>query len=64
MGIPQFFGWLARKYDSEIVSTSIENIDHFYFDFNCLIYQCYAHLMKEKYESLNGKSLDYIQILS
>lgn len=61
MGIPQFFGWLARKYDSEIVSTSIENIDHFYFDFNCLIYQCYAHLMKEKYESLHGKSLDYIQ---
>lgn len=61
MGIPQYFGWLARKYDSEIVSASTNEIDHFYFDFNCLIYQCYAHLMREKYEELKDKPLDIIQ---
>jgi len=44
MGIPQYFGWLARKYDSDIISAVVENVDHFYFDFNCLIYHCYAHL--------------------
>ena len=48
MGIPQFFGWLSRKYDSQIIFESIEGIDHFYFDFNCLIYHCYAHLEYKK----------------
>lgn len=48
MGIPQFFGWLSRKYDSQIIFESIEGIDHFYFDFNCLIYHCYARLDYQK----------------
>ena len=54
MGIPQYFGWLSRKYDSDIISGSIENIQHFYFDFNCLIYHCYAHL---EYKKLLPKSI-------
>ena len=48
MGIPQFFGWLSRKYDSQIIFESVEGIDHFYFDFNCLIYHCYAKLDYQK----------------
>lgn len=46
MGIPQYFGWLSRKYDSEIIygSAGDTGIDHFYFDFNCLIYHCYAKM--------------------
>ena len=54
MGIPQYFGWLCRKYDADIISADITNIDHFYFDFNCLIYHCYAHL---EYQKLLPKSI-------
>ena len=61
MGIPQYFGWLARKYDTELVSVSVDEIDHLYFDFNCLIYQCYAQIMRDKYETLSEKSLEYVQ---
>jgi len=48
MGIPQYFGWLSRKYETDIISGAITDIDHFYFDFNCLIYHCYAHLEYQK----------------
>lgn len=57
MGIPQFFGWLSRKYDRRIVSSDIGKVDHFFFDFNCLIYHCYAGLMRESYDKLKDKSL-------
>ena len=57
MGVPQLFGWLFRKYKN-IVSVSIDKkIDMLYFDFNGLIYHCYANLMKEKYESLKDVPL-------
>jgi 5'-3' exonuclease len=57
MGVPQLFGWLFRKYKN-IVSVSIDKkIDVLYFDFNGLIYHCYANLMKEKYESLKDVPL-------
>jgi 5'-3' exoribonuclease 1 len=57
MGIPQFFGWLSRKYDTELLSVDSDALDHFYFDFNCLIYHCYATLMREKYDQLKEKTL-------
>ena len=54
MGIPQYFGWLSRKYDSDLISGSVGEIDHFYFDFNCLIYHCYHNL---DYQKMLPKSL-------
>lgn len=57
MGVPQLFGWLFRKYKN-IVSVSIDKkIDILYFDFNGLIYHCYANLMKEKYDALKDVPL-------
>jgi 5'-3' exonuclease len=57
MGVPQLFGWLFRKYKN-IVSVSIDKkIDILYFDFNGLIYHCYADLMREKYEALKDAPL-------
>jgi len=57
MGVPQLFGWLFRKYKN-IVSVSIDKkMDILYFDFNGLIYHCYADLMKEKYEALKDAPL-------
>ena len=57
MGVPQLFGWLFRKYKN-IVSVSIDKkMDILYFDFNGLIYHCYANLMKEKYDSLKDVPL-------
>jgi len=44
MGIPQYFGWLSRKYKTDIISTKPIQVDHLFFDFNCLIYHCYAQL--------------------
>ena len=57
MGIPQFFGWLSRKYDTELLSVGSDALDHFYFDFNCLIYHCYATLMRSKYDQLKEKTV-------
>jgi len=57
MGVPQLFGWLFRKYKN-IVSVSIDKkIDILYFDFNGLIYHCYADIMREKYDSLKDAPL-------
>jgi len=57
MGVPQLFGWLFRKYKN-IVSVSIDKkMDILYFDFNGLIYHCYADLMREKYEVLKEAPL-------
>ena len=57
MGVPQLFGWLFRKYKN-IVSVSIDKkMDILYFDFNGLIYHCYADLMREKYEVLKDAPL-------
>jgi 5'-3' exonuclease len=57
MGVPQLFGWLFRKYKN-IVSVSIDKkMDILYFDFNGLIYHCYADLMKEKYDALKDAPL-------
>jgi 5'-3' exonuclease len=57
MGVPQLFGWLFRKYKN-IVSVSLDKkMDILYFDFNGLIYHCYADLMREKYESLKEAPL-------
>jgi 5'-3' exonuclease len=57
MGVPQLFGWLFRKYKN-IVSVSIDKkMDILYFDFNGLIYHCYADLMREKYDSLKDTPL-------
>ena len=57
MGVPQLFGWLFRKYKN-IVSVSIDKkMDILYFDFNGLIYHCYADLMREKYDSLKDAPL-------
>lgn len=57
MGVPQLFGWLFRKYKN-IVSVSIDKkMDILYFDFNGLIYYCYADLMREKYEALKDAPL-------
>jgi 5'-3' exonuclease len=57
MGVPQLFGWLFRKYKN-IVSVVIDKkIDILYFDFNGLIYHCYANLMKEKYDALKDAPL-------
>lgn len=57
MGVPQLFGWLFRKYKN-IVSVSIDKkIDILYFDFNGLIYHCYADLMREKYDALKDAPL-------
>jgi len=57
MGVPQLFGWLFRKYKN-IVSVSLDKkMDILYFDFNGLIYHCYADLMREKYDSLKDAPL-------
>jgi 5'-3' exonuclease len=57
MGVPQLFGWLFRKYKN-IVSVSLDKkIDILYFDFNGLIYHCYADLMREKYDILKDSPL-------
>lgn len=57
MGVPQLFGWLFRKYKN-IVSVSLDKkMDILYFDFNGLIYHCYADLMREKYEALKDVPL-------
>jgi 5'-3' exonuclease len=57
MGVPQLFGWLFRKYKN-IVSVSIDKkMDILYFDFNGLIYHCYADLRREKYDSLKDTPL-------
>ena len=57
MGVPQLFGWLFRKYKN-IVSVSLDKkMDILYFDFNGLIYHCYADLMREKYDILKDASL-------
>lgn len=50
MGIPQYFGWLSRKYDN-IIQLKPENIEHLYFDFNCLIYHVYGNIIKEHYST-------------
>jgi 5'-3' exonuclease len=61
MGVPQLFGWLFRKYKN-IVSVVIDKkIDILYFDFNGLIYHCYANLMKEKYDALKDAPLRHRQ---
>jgi 5'-3' exonuclease len=57
MGVPQLFGWLFRKYKN-IVSVSLDKkMDILYFDFNGLIYHCYADLMREKYDILKDAPL-------
>jgi 5'-3' exonuclease len=57
MGVPQLFGWLFRKYKN-IVSVSLDKkMDILYFDFNGLIYHCYADLMREKYEVMKDAPL-------
>ncbi len=53
MGIPQFFNWLTRKYNEDIIC-HFENPDHLFFDFNGIVYQCYARL---NYDVLIKKSL-------
>jgi len=53
MGIPQYFGWLSRKYDTDIILSAVGEIQHFYFDFNCLIYHVIARM---DYETLKKKN--------
>jgi 5'-3' exonuclease len=44
MGIPRLFGWLSGKYKSDIICQINGEPKHLFFDFNGLIYQCYARL--------------------
>jgi len=52
MGIPQFFGWITRKYDN-IIECKTNEIDHLYFDFNCLIYHVYGDIIKNEYQKFS-----------
>ena len=54
MGIPQYFGWLSRKYDN-IIQLKSENIDHLYFDFNCLIYHVLSDILKNNYTGFKNQ---------
>ena len=56
MGIPQYFGWLQRKYNKVTFWKDEHKVDYLYFDFNCLIYQVLRDLFKEEYSILKDKT--------
>lgn len=52
MGIPRFFGWVARRQSSQgLFSSSVpDKVDSFYFDLNALLYQVYHRVRNSEDE--------------
>ena len=61
MGIPQYFGWLSRKYKKITYWKDEQKVDYLYFDFNCLIYQVLRELFNAEYAKLKDKPQKYIR---
>lgn len=47
MGIPTYFRYLFEQHGPEILSFSVKNVDHLYFDFNSIIYNVYYKKLEE-----------------
>jgi 5'-3' exonuclease len=53
MGIPTYFRYLFEQFGNEILSFSIGNVDHLYFDFNSIIYNVYYKNIEENKNQSN-----------
>jgi 5'-3' exonuclease len=65
MGIPSYFAWLVRRFESDIISSTcpLKNIEQLYLDFNCAIHpaarSCNKGTITDMYNSII-KYLEYI----
>jgi len=61
MGIPAFFRQIVEKYPNTHAPSIDQKIDFFFIDFNSIIYDVYAKIMKET--SINGTNTQFENFL-
>ena len=58
MGIPSFARVIVEKYKQTHSLVTDESVDHFFIDFNCIVYNCYARLDKSKFSKMRNNQIE------
>ena len=62
MGIPSFARVIIEKYKNTHSSVKGEKIDHFFIDFNSIVYNCYGKIDKKKIQKLSDTKIENLII--
>lgn len=62
MGIPSFARVIVEKYKNTHSGITRDPVDHFFIDFNCIVYNCYASLDKSKFSTLSNAKIENLII--
>ena len=57
MGIPSFARVIIEKYKNTHSTVKGEKIDHFFIDFNSIVYNCYGKIDKKKIQKLSDTKI-------
>ena len=58
MGVPSFARVIVEKYKDTHSPVTGEKIDHFFIDFNCIVYNCYAKLDKTNFDTMRNSQIE------
>ena len=58
MGVPSFARVIVEKYKDTHSPVTGEKIDHFFIDFNCIVYNCYAKLDKSNFDTMRNSQIE------
>lgn len=58
MGIPSFARIIIEKYKNTHSSIKGEKIDHFFIDFNSIVYNCYNNIDKKKIQKMSDTKIE------
>jgi 5'-3' exonuclease len=58
MGIPSFARVIIEKYKNTHSTVKGEDVDHFFIDFNSIVYNCYGKIDKKKIQKLSDTKIE------
>lgn len=64
MGIPSFARVIIQKYSDTHQLVGKQHVDHFFIDFNCIVYNCYGKLDKTRFKEMNNSKIEKLIINS